>query len=498
MTCLRTTLGAHVAAWSLMLASSYAAVAAEAEGLRWVPASSNAVAVIHLRTLLDSPLGKREKWLDEVRRAYAQGQLSAPPFVKQIVQATLFDSSMNQKHLVYSIYSMDADSVISDVARHERASTEKIAGHVAVQSPRNVYFVQLAPGMVGAVQPADRLAVARWVRAQHESASPQISPALKASLESTKDSQIVVGVDLSDLLSQRQVHGWLMTVPGLKSAKNLDELASLLASVGVARLSVSVSDTIEGRLRLDFGSPVGSHVDALKTAVLQWLDDAGARLDVLAGAQVSASGNSLTFGAPLDEHAMRRILSLIQSPRLPSKADESESSESAKPNAVASAAYYDSGCEALNALIRKNQNASGYDKTAMWHENFARKIAGLSTIGVDPEVVSWGRDVGSKLLALAQSLRGVPIEVDRLQRSIRVDATNYYGWYATSVESGPMYFPFWRAEQSNEQDVRAQQADAIGKSADQRDAIWRMLRDETSEIARRMEYKYQIKLKLPQ
>ena len=34
--------------------------------------------------------------------------------------------------------------------------------------------------------------------------------------------------------------------------------------------------------------------------------------------------------------------------------------------------------------------------------------------------------------------------------------------------------------------------------ADQRDAIWSMLRESTARIAREMEYKYKIKLKLPQ
>jgi hypothetical protein len=450
-----------------------------------------------LRALLNSPLGQRHKWLAEVRQAYAQGELSAPPFVRRIVQATMFDAAGGSKHVTYSIFTTDQDSVIHDVASHELAKTEKIAGHLAVDSPRNVYFVQLAPGVVGAVKPADRLAVSRWVRAESGGAA-QIAPPLKAALESSAGAQIVVCVDLTDLLSPNQVRRWLATVPTLKSAKNLDELAALLSSLGIAQLTVRVGDTIDGRLRIDFGAPVAAHVAALKTAVLQWLDDAGARMEVLEGATVAASGNSLTFEAPLDEHAMRKILTLIQSPRLPSKGEPLAAGVPAQPNAVASAAFYDSVCDALNALIRKTQNASNYEKTAAWHENFARKIAELPTMGVDPDLVSWGRAVGGQLMALARSLRGVPIEVDRLQRTIRVDATTYNGWYATSADAGPMYFPWWQQETSNVQDVRAQQDDVIARNADQREAIWRMLRDETAEVARKMEFKYQIKLKLPQ
>ncbi len=177
--------------------------------------------------------------------------------------------------------------------------------------------------------------------------------------------------------------------------------------------------------------------------------------------------------------------------------DETANLENAAPNAVATANYYSSVCDLLNSLIRKNQNAVNYDKTALWHETFAKQIATLSTTGVDPEVAAWGRDVSGKLMALASSLRGVPVEVNKLENSIRVNTSTDYRWYANSAESGPMYFPTWIHTQNNVGDVRAQQDEVIARNADQREAIWSMLRNSTAQVARDMEYKYKIKLKLP-
>jgi hypothetical protein len=469
--------------------------AAESDLLQWMPGSCNAVAVIRMRKLVESPFGRQEKWADQVRRAYAEGLLSAPPWVKQVVRATSFGTS--GAPITYSVYSMDQDSVIGDIAKHERASTEKIAGRFAVLSPRGVYFVQLADGLVGTVQPPDRQAVSAWVRSRAAEKGTELSPYLQSALANGDTGTIVLAVDLTDMLGQKRVRDWLATSPRLRSSGNLDQLAALVASIRGARLSLAVTDVIDGRLRLDFDAPVGSHAGALKAIVLQWLEDAGAQMAVLANAKTMVAEKSLTFETPLNERALQRILSLIRSPHLPGRGEIGNAAD-LMPNAVASAAYYDSVCQLLNSLIRRNQGASDYDKTALWHETFARKIAELPRTGVDSELLNWGQGISDKLRALAASLRGIPVEVNKLESSIRFNSTTYYNWYANSADAGPLYFPAWIKSENNVDDVRARQDDVIAQNADQREAIWTMMKQATAEIARKMEYKYRIKLKLPQ
>jgi hypothetical protein len=141
----RSICGVLVVSALLAFLSSRTCAADEIEALRWVPPTCNAVAVVELRSLLNSPLGQRHKWLAEVRAAYAQGELSAPPFVRRIVQATMFDAAGGSKHVTYSIFTTDQDSVIHDVASHELAKTEKIAGHLAAQR----LFCATGPGRGG-------------------------------------------------------------------------------------------------------------------------------------------------------------------------------------------------------------------------------------------------------------------------------------------------------------------------------------------------------------
>ena len=160
----------------------------------------------------------------------------------------------------------------------------------------------------------------------------------------------------------------------------------------------------------------------------------------------------MTFEAPLDEVGLRRVLSLIRSPHLTPKEAAAESRE---PNALASEAYYNRVCTLLNTLLSRNSAATGYEKTALWHVEFARKIAALSPTAVDPALLRWGRDVSKESVALAYSLRGEKVRLQDLEQSIRVDDTTMYNWAGAGPYGEPLGFPVWVYSDSNLDLVRA-------------------------------------------
>jgi hypothetical protein len=484
--------GLLAGAWIGLVGDS--ARAADVDPLRLVPASCNAVAIVQMRSLVNSPLGQRGKWLDEARRAYTEGLLSAPPWVQEIVQATTIGSTTTGEPSTYSIYTMVQPSVIYNISQHELAPVEILAGHGTVVSPRNVYFVQLAPGLVGAVRPANRQVVSHWVHAFDDKQPIYLAPEIREALKTSDGAQVVAVVDLKDLLNPRHIQNWIVGTPKLRATDDIEGLAKMLASLRTARLSVKVTDKIVARLRLDFESPIGKHAPAIEKAVDQWLRDAGARPQALVNAKTDVSGNTLTFEAPLDEVGLRRVLSLVQSPHI--EPQQAHATEGPQPNALATTAYYNKVCDLLNALLYKNRDATLYENTALWHEQFARRIAHLSTTAVDPDLARWARDVCKELMALAASLRGEAVHLDDLERSIRFDDKTYYAFYGYS-EYGPLWFPAWVGSTNNLEQVRGTQEAVVEKTAGERDTIWNMLYRETTDIAKKMEAKYHIKLKLP-
>jgi hypothetical protein len=482
----------RAAALAACVAFSLAALPAVAQNdaQRWIPPNTNTIALVRVGELLNSKLGQRRKWVEEYRDAYATGAVSAPPSVLEVMRATEYRPYSRAEQPVFSIYTMRVDVSMSDIAKHELAKAEPLGDTFVVPSSRGVYFVRLGNKLLGALQPADRQLLARWVKFGATNKETHLSDYLQAALEPGDKAQVMVAVDLTDMSEPSYVARWLAASPAVIAARSdVAKLADQFATLRGLRLSVAITDNIDAELRLDFAEPLTASPELMKGIVLEWLDSAGARVDALAHAEGVVQGKSFVLRAPLEEQGLRRILSMIQT-RHPAEPATEANAEGAQPaNAVASLRYYKGVVAAVMDLSRTNRKASDYEKTALWHENYAVRIENLSTVGVDPDLTAWGYDVAQKLRALASSLRGVPVEVSKLDRAIRYNVQTYNERVATT-EWGAYFRPQWYTASTNLQDVRAAQEDVIAKDGEDRERIWSMLEEDRLAIVRKMNEKY--------
>lgn len=468
---------------------------AQEDVLKWVPDSSNAIAVVRVKDLLSSKLAKVEKWSDSNRQAYASGLTAAPPWASMVVRSTTFRPGSQDAPTTYSLYVSDRTITIGDIARHEGTKAETISGRPAVLSSRNAYFASLGPKLIGSVDPADRQAAARWIR---EGASDTANPAVNYLTQVIKDfptAEMIVAVDLADAIATENALKWLESVPDLAKANDLNRVADLYSKLLGITLAIEVTDTITGRLELDFSEEVPAELqDATKLALFHFLSDAGANVTNLQNSNVKLEGKTLVMEIPMDVDGFQRVLSLIRSPH-PDITNEQVTNPN-ETNGIATLNYYDNVVHILNNLSRQSRNSDNYVKTATWHEKFAQQIEQLTTKGVDPEVVAYGYDTSKKLRSLASSLRGVPIEVNQLESSIRVDYNTTY--VTTGVTPfGFIYRPLFVNPQTNFNDVRAQQANVVAQDQADREKVWLMMRDDHNDIATRMSKKYDLKFQVP-
>src|ERR1700722_16724110 len=226
---LRFPIAAVAAAAVLICFAARSGFGAGSEALRLVPGSCNAVAIVQMRNLVNSPLGRREKWSDVVRRNYAEGLLSSPPWVKEIIQGTMVGSPAGGPPLTYSVYVTGELMTVGDIAKHELAHAEKLAGHQAVLSPRNAYYVQFSPGLIGALQPANRQAAAHWLQTVGPNKALAISTPLVDAFSADDKAQVVVAVDLKDMLNPLHLRNWIRGTPKLRKSGDVEALATLLA-----------------------------------------------------------------------------------------------------------------------------------------------------------------------------------------------------------------------------------------------------------------------------
>lgn len=472
---------------ALGLIGLFTSLSSAQDMLRWVPADSNAVAQVRVGDLLNSRFGRQRNWLTEFREAYAAGLLAAPPTVQEFVRATEYRPYARDEEPVYTIYSMRSDVSMNDIARHELSRAERIADTFAVHSQRGVYFARLGNRLLGALEPADRQLLARWLRGPAPEGKHTLSPYVKEVLTAEKAAQVVVAIDLADMADAEYLAKWLAISPAVKAQKvEIETLAEQFASLQGLRLVVTVDQDIVARLQLDFGEPIVASPQLMKDIVREWFENAGAHVEALAHADAKVDGKTFTLSSQLAEQGFRRVMSLIQTQH---PAEAAEPNQAQQANVIASKRYYDAVVAAIRDLEFQNRRASDYEKTALWHENHAVRIENLSTIGVDPELVAWGYNLSQQLRALASSLRGVPVEVDRLNRAIRFDVRTYNRRIATT-EFGGIFRPEWFTTESNLQDVRAAQQEAVLQDRDDRATIWRMLEEDRQAIVAKMKEKY--------
>ncbi|MBI3863223.1 MAG: hypothetical protein HY290_15135 [Planctomycetia bacterium] len=458
--------------------------------IQWIPTSANSLAIVRMKDLLQSPHGRKQKWTTEHKEAYASGLVSTPLGVDLAVRATEVRTAGADQAATYTLYRTSLNDMVRQIAHRDKVTIDRVNELVAVRSLRGPYFVQLAPMLMGSVLPSDRQVLSRWLKSSANQPPAAGDNFLIQAITNDEHDQIVIAVETSDMLDAESVAQWISSHPKTRETSNVSELSALFAGMRGIRLSVQVTDKIVSRLQLTFSRPVGSNAPGVEKCILMWLAEAGARIDQFDSPETTTKGNSVTLEVQIDDEGFRRIISLIQTPH--ADVSHANSNGSDRPaDGIASRTYFQAVNKLVDNLSKQNRKATEYNQTALWHENFARKISSLSVAGVDPDLAAWGHSVSEHLLGLASSLRGTPVEVDKLDRKIRVQ-TQMNAYRYASTPYADLYRPGSVNVTSNLGDVRAAQNEAVLNGNDQRDQIWTMIYDDRTAIQKKMEDKYKI------
>lgn len=478
--------------------------------LKLVPDTVNAVVVVRVRDLTNTPRGKRENWAKKHESEFLAGSLHIPPTVNTLVRGVAFHPEDASSPLVYSVASWQRMSSIAELAKREGTEVEWIGPVPTARTSRGAIVAEIIPGVTGLIRPGFRQEMARWIARCERKDNP--APAAYFT-EAIKDesSQILMAFDTRDMFGPKLVRARLARMQSLVGIEaHLETLSKLVEKLRGVRLQVRIEEQAAARLSLDFGADVPMNVGGyFRPLLAEFFGDAGAHIEELETAKVEVAAQSVTLVMDLSDSSLRRVLSLLISPSpssseadpvpMPPAPDTAVRPVPGKagPNAAANQMYFTAVYQSLADLEAMNRKAKDYAKTATWHDNYARKIDQLPMRNVDQELLEYGADVASKLRSLAASLRGVPLQMNRLQNSITYDVKYDPGWVAGSWWGGAGYRPSTYNVQTNEGQIRAEQAAAVAKGAEQREEIWKMLADQTAGIRRRMLDKSNIELQVP-
>lgn len=456
------------------------------ELLNRIPNTANAIMVIDVEATLASPLAKKQGWQAKFSQEIANRPLMLPSEASRVVVASELDfGSAFTPRWELAMMKTPQPLAARDIARAEGGYAETIEGRPAVWAPSDAYFVSLEAQVLGAVHPADRQWVARWVRSVNlERTSPVISYFLQQSAEKAgKTSPIVLAIDLKDALVPHRFRSSLEQSSILrgKAVEKTGGIVALFEGIQGALLTVDLGDKARGTLRVVFSAPpylLTPHAKDLLAAVMTELEMSIADMNSW---QVTSEGNAIVFTGDFSTPGLRRVFSLLEIPstKFSSLKNESPGYDDAKKMAGASQAYF----SAVSTLIDDLQTEFNKERRtqATWAERYARKIDLLPILNVDEDLLVWGGRVAETLRGMGLDIRGA-----KIAGGVRKSQSYGYGAYQYNYDNNGYYSARTSSAVSSEIDAtsRAQASKA-------RFTSWKEIEDSRAAIRKTMTQKYE-------
>ena len=450
-----------------------------------VPSTANAIMLLDATALFDSALAKREGWQDKYEQAFASGLVSIPVGVQRMILAAEFEYEYMKPRWEIAVADLAESRSAAQIARVSKGVLDPIGEIATVALRDDSYLAELGPKQWGAMSPANRQAVSRWLREVHTRSTPALSPYLKGSLVASDRSQIVMAFDLEDAIPPDVIRAKLASSAAVASKKvDVDKAARALSSIRGLSLEVAVTDESFGRLRVHFNADSTALAPVALPLLLEILSDLGARIEDVESWKVTAEPKRITFSGTLSTAGMKRVFSLIDSPTsaiLAADNSQQPRSTDASVEGYASQQYFKSINSVLNDVRSENKNATTLSQTALWLDNWSRRVDRLPLVNVDDDLMKFGNGVANALRNMAASIRGIGISSGA--RTAQV-------YQSGSISSdGYSFYAEWRNVDSERRAVRAEER---AKGATFAREIAREIESETAKMRQSMTQKYKL------
>ena len=441
--------------------------------LRRLPDSTTAVVVIDVKALRQALGLTRETALS------AAGISAIPISASKFVLGSNVDLSEHRHVWSVALAQLEGKMTIQDVAKMEKAPVQKVAGHSAVVSPRNAYFVDLGPGLMAAATPANRKTLSRWLAFQDNNQLDTLPPYLINAAAAIDSAVMVIAVDLEDSVDVAAISRGLARSQVLAARESLDyaAVARAIAQVKGIRLTVSPGDPLTGDLTVDFGGGTGAVRDFAKPLLIEILQNTGLYVQDFDSWEARVTDNSVGIHGPLSVNALRKFGTLIQTPAPSPDAADTAAYDANTPAArglAASQRYFQSIVQILEDL--KYDNGKTLDSRAGWYEHASTQMDNLPTLDVAPELVRYGATTAILLQSMSTGLKNVSTKIEYVRHN------SIYSYYS----SGAIYGNSKTGYTSTNKIVGELKA-----LADQaRRSLWDKVDDATAQVRRQLTQRF--------
>jgi hypothetical protein len=387
-----TAAAVALAAWTACAHASFRSLADR------VPDSANAVVAVNVEKVLATPFAKAE-WAPNTPESWAKQPMMIPPGSKRLLTVSDVRTDTMEPYWEMSLMEMAKVPPLKALAAADGGNIDRVWDKDAVASPINAYFVPLDGTTLASITPANRSAIAKWVRTAATQPSKVKSDYIQNVLAGLGDANtdIVMAMDLEGAFGVPRIRRWLDD-NDIKEIKEADResAARTLGTMKGITLTAIVGQDVSGRVVVDFDGDASRLSTAAKPILLGVLRSAGMRIDDLDAWTFTAVGKQVTAQGKLSTPSLRNLLSIVSSPIPAATIDErpagAQAANAADP-AAASQRYYKSIAGFLDSFSAQNSAADG----AKWARSISKRIDQLPILNVDPALVQWGSTVSLKL-----------------------------------------------------------------------------------------------------
>lgn len=474
--------------FALLLATASAQAGPYDTLLKVVPSTANTLVLIDTEGIYKSAAAQKLGWAKMFADRFRAGATTIPPESKRIVIAPNTNARTFTREWQVALAAMPQVPNVGAVANREGGTVDTIGDRAAALSPREVYFTTLSEQESATWYPANRQLLAHWLRGVKAGRAYELSPYFQQVVKDQGEkAHLTMALDLTDAFDFASVLAWLEDARALagRGDKKPDGVAKMIAQMHGLTLAVTVTDKLEATLRADFAVDADIHKTVLKNLLLEALEDEGLGMSELAAWETTFEGKAMILKGSFEPTMLGRLLALFE---FPQESDGSTAPTAGdKPNGEASKKYLQAVLACLDE-VRALKDKKDYEKTAAWHETYARKITQISTRSVDPAAVTFATATAARLQSIAGSLRGVPIDVKALAAGAyayrTVHPSGGWGWRGRGA---------WVNLHTNVPQTNASINKVIAEEAKNRAAIWSQIENATVEVRQKLSAAYGMK-----
>lgn len=441
----------------------FAATSASAQSESWseltkrLPASTNAVLAIDAEAMFQSEFAVKNNWRKSHADRFDRDPTMLPPVASRFLLATNLDTEHFEPTYDFAVMSTVRPIPLSEILTRIDGELDTIGGRSAIHTKRDSYIVPIGDDHVALIRNASQEWASEQIRSGQQRSEAKIPSVLAGAIDEVAagDAQISVGFFLGDTIPKSEVPGLVQRFESLREAEStsdkfVDEMASLEGFI----LSIQISDTIHGQLKMTFGKKPEALSTVAKPFMIDLLTESGAILSEFHQWETSQQPDGFALDGDLSVSGLRRILSLlnVEPPDFATAATAStvtKPTSSTKPSSLikqemaikrATKDYAKRVTRMANA-VASGAKASNLRGQVLWTDRSGKAIMRLSTRNVQPDVVKLGRHVGYSMLEIVSTFQ----DADHTARE-RVSSENPtpYEWRTRLVPYSTYVTPYGR------------------------------------------------------